>query len=111
MAEPENVDSGKIVVNCSTGENPIDTCTSSPDKASEIVRRVLMALEDRISSVARDGGDKEVEFDGLVGEIISNIIQRGFDDSADKLLRILARYSRDVLFSKIGGSVHGVPFF
>src|SRR5207245_5719414 len=45
VAEGYDVDSCKIVVNCSTGENPIATSTSTPDKASEIVRRVLMPLE------------------------------------------------------------------
>src|SRR5437773_11598016 len=54
MTESYNVDSCEIVVNCSTGENPIDASTSSPDKTSEIVSGVLVALEDRISSVACD---------------------------------------------------------
>src|SRR5207249_12185192 len=111
VAESYDVDSCEIVVDCSTGENPVDTSTSSSDKASEIDRGVLVALEDRISSVACYGGFEEVEFDGLVGEIISNIVKRRFYDSADKLLRILARYSGNVLFSKVGGGVYGVPFF
>jgi hypothetical protein len=60
VAESYNVDSRKIVVNCSTCENPIDTSTSSPDKASEIVSGILVALEDGICPVARDGCDQEV---------------------------------------------------
>src|SRR5712691_10888800 len=106
VAESYDVDSCKIVVHCSTGENPIAASTSSPDKASEkvlaamgfspveqwttilhestsspdkaseIVSGVLVALEDCICSVACDGGDQEVEFDGLVGKIIGNIVKR-----------------------------------
>src|SRR5713101_6904521 len=110
VAECYDVDSCKIVVNCSTGENPIAASTSTPDEASEIVSGVLVALEDRISAIACDGGDQKVEFDGLVGEIIGNIVKSSFDDSADKLLRILTRYSGNVLFSKVGGGVYGVPF-
>ncbi len=60
VAESYDVDSSKIVVNGSTGENPIAATTSSPDKASEIVSGVLVALEDCISSVACDRGDQEV---------------------------------------------------
>src|SRR5712691_10943684 len=110
VAESYDVDSCKIVVNCSTGENPIAASTSTPDKASEIVSGVLVALENCIGSVSCDGGDQEVEFDGLVREIISNIVKSSFDDSSDKFLRILTRYSGNVLFSKVGGCVYGVPF-
>src|SRR6266568_2617423 len=60
VAESYDVDSCKIVVNCSTCENPVDASTSSPDKASEIVSGVFVALEDRICPVACDGGDQEV---------------------------------------------------
>src|SRR2546425_13013110 len=60
VAESYNVDSCEIVVHCSTCENPIYTSASSPDKASEIVSGVLVTLEDRISSVACDGGNQEV---------------------------------------------------
>ena len=54
VTESYDVDSCEIVVNCSTGEDPIDTSTSSPDEASEIVSGVLVALEDCISSITCD---------------------------------------------------------
>src|SRR2546425_1703464 len=77
MAECYDVDSCKIVVNCSTGENPIAASASSPDKASEIVSGVLVTLENCIGSGACDGGDQGVEFDGLGGGNICNIVKRG----------------------------------
>src|SRR6266704_1956668 len=56
MAESDNVDPCKIIVNCSTGENAVAAGAASPYEASQIVRRILMTLEDRISPVTGDGG-------------------------------------------------------
>ena len=60
VAESYDVDSCEIVVNCSAGENPVDTGTSSPDKASEIVGGVFVALEDCISSITCNRSYEEV---------------------------------------------------
>src|SRR6266568_3563331 len=57
MAESHNVDPCKIIVDCSTGEDAVDTSASPPYEASQIVCRVLMTLEDRISPIAGDRGN------------------------------------------------------
>ena len=62
MAEGDDVHSGQVLVDSVGGENAVHSCTAPSDEASEIISRVLMALENCVASLAGIRDYQEVEF-------------------------------------------------